>query len=78
MNYLGIDYSIKNVPVLDEDFIPFGVWMKAYLAQAKNPVSVAVEREDGKVSVRETFICDAELAEANYRYLERSPFSLYT
>ena len=71
MNYLGIDYSIKNVPVLDSDFIPFGVWMKAYLEKAKNPVSVAVEREDGKVSVRDTFICDDELVDANYRFLER-------
>ena len=71
MNYLGIDYSIKNVPVLDSDFIPFGVWMKAYLEKAKNPVSVAVERESGKVSVRDTFICDDELADANYRFLER-------
>ena len=27
MNYLGIDYDVKNMPVLDEGFIPFGVWM---------------------------------------------------
>ncbi len=31
MNYLGIEYSIKNVPVLDDKFIPFGVWMREYL-----------------------------------------------
>ncbi len=71
MNYLGIDYSIKNTPVLDEDFIPFGVWMKQFLQGADVPVSVAVEREDGKVSVRDTFIRGEEFAEANYRFLER-------
>ena len=35
MNYLGIDYGIKNMPVLDEGFIPFGVWMKAYPAHRR-------------------------------------------
>lgn len=29
MNYLGIDYSVKNMPALDPGFIPFGVWAKA-------------------------------------------------
>lgn len=28
MNYLGIDYSVKNMPLLDNAFIPFGVWQK--------------------------------------------------
>jgi predicted NBD/HSP70 family sugar kinase len=71
MNYLGIDYSIKNVPVLDPDFIPLGVWASSFLSEAKNKVNVAVERENGKVSVRETFIRGEEYAEANYTYLER-------
>ena len=30
MNYLGIEYSVKNLPELDPDFIPFGVWIDAY------------------------------------------------
>lgn len=71
MNYLGIDYNIKNKPLLDPDFIPFGVWMKEYLKEAKNKIAIAVEREYGKVSVRESFIRDEEFAEANYRYVER-------
>ena len=40
MNYLGIDYDVKNMPVLDEGFIPFGVWMKAYLEGAEHPIAV--------------------------------------
>ena len=71
MNYLGIEYDIKNVPVLDEGFIPFGVWMRAYLEGADRPVSVAVERENGLISVRHTFIRGEEFAEANLRYVER-------
>ena len=39
MNYLGIDYDIKNVPVLDEGFIPFGVWMREYLKGAEHPIA---------------------------------------
>ena len=31
MNYLGIDYYVKNMPALDPGFIPFGVWAKACL-----------------------------------------------
>lgn len=34
MNYLGIDYSVKNMPALDPGFIPFGIWAKAYLQEA--------------------------------------------
>ena len=56
MNYLGIEYDIKNKPVLDQGFIPFGVWMKEYLKEAKTPIKIAVEREDGLISVRESAI----------------------
>ena len=71
MNYLGIDYEIKNVPVLDDKFIPFGVWMREYLKGAEQPIAIAVEREDGLVSVRKSFIRGEEFAEANLRYVER-------
>lgn len=71
MNYLGIDFDIKNKPVLDETFIPFGVWMTEYLKGAEHPITIAVEREDGKISVRESKIRGEEFAEANYRYVER-------
>lgn len=30
MQYLGIEYQIKNLPALDRAFIPFGVWASAY------------------------------------------------
>ena len=71
MQYLGIEYSIKNLPALDADFIPFGVWAKAYLKEAARPFKIAVERENGLVSVFETKLRGAEFAEANARFVER-------
>ena len=72
MNYLGIEYHIKHIPELDPGFIPFGIWSDAYLKEAKQPVSIAVERDQGHVSVRHTFIHGTKaMQEADYRYLER-------
>ena len=71
MNYLGISYDYQNKPALDESFIPFGVWARAYLEGADRPFRVALERESGKVSVFSSFLRGAEYAEANLRYMER-------
>lgn len=71
MQYLGIEYSVKNLPALDHAFIPFGVWARAYEAGAARPFKIAVERENGLVTVYETKLRSAALAEANYRYAER-------
>ncbi|MBQ7857372.1 MAG: ROK family protein [Oscillospiraceae bacterium] len=72
MEYLGVNYNLKHVPALDPEFIPFGVWTDAYLKGAKHPIAIAVERDKGHVSVRQTFIHGtAEMAEADYRYVER-------
>ena len=72
MKYLDISYSLKNVPVLDKGFVPFGVWRKAFLEGATVPFHVAVEREGGKITVLHTFLRDSAYAEANYRYAERT------
>ena len=72
MQYLGVNYNLKHVPALDPEFIPFGVWTDAYLKGAKQPIAIAVERDKGHVSVRHTYIHGtAEMAEADYRYVER-------
>ena len=71
MEYLGIEFDIENKPILDEDFIPFGIWMKEYEKGATHNISIAVEREDGKISVRKAKIRGEEFAEANYRFVER-------
>ena len=72
MNYLQIEFSVNNKPALDPEFIPFGVWRKAYLEEADRPFSIAVERENGKVTVLHTFLRGQGFAEANYRYAERT------
>ena len=72
MQYLGIEYSMNHAPKLDPTFIPFGVWREAYLKDAKVPLAIAVERDKGRVSVHRTFIHGTpEMAEADYRYVER-------
>ena len=72
MEYLGVKFDLKNVPALDPGFIPFGVWMDAYLKDAKTPIAIAVERQEGQISVRKTFIHGTpEMAKADYRYVER-------
>ncbi len=71
MQYLGITYKMDHAPVLDPDFIPFGIWIKAYQQGAAKPVAIAVERGDS-VSVRRTFIHGTkDMEQADYRYIER-------
>ena len=72
MQYLGVNYELKHKPILDPDFVPFGVWMKNYLEGATKPIAIAVERDKGQISVRQTKIYGTpEMAEADYRYVER-------
>ena len=72
MQYLGIEYQMKHTPRLDPQFIPFGVWRASYLKDAKQPIAIAVERDNNRVSVHHTCIHGTpEMAEADYRYVER-------
>ena len=72
MQYLGVEYSMGHAPKLDPTFIPFGVWREGYLKDAKMPLAIALERDKGRVSVHRTFIHGTpEMAEADYRYVER-------
>ena len=72
MNYLGIAFPMQRTPELDPGFIPFGIWRKAYLQNAKQPIAIAVERNDNQISVHHTCIYGtADMAEADYRYVER-------
>ena len=72
MKYLGIEFPVKNMPELDPDFIPLGPWMEAYLKNASKPISIAVERDKGKITVRGAKIYGTpEMAQADYRFVER-------
>ena len=72
MKYLGIEYTIKNLPELDTDFIPMGAWFDAYLKNADHEISIAIERNDAKITVKKTKIYSSkEMEVANYRFIER-------
>lgn len=72
MNYLGLDCSIRNVPELDPGFIPLGRFNRAFLAGAKKPVGIAVERSGGQMASVETFIHGtADMREADHYYIDR-------
>lgn len=72
MQHLGVDISVKNCPVLDPQLIPMGLFNKAFLKTAKQPVSLAVERENGQIAAVNTFIHGTEaMAKADIYYIDR-------
>ena len=72
MNRFGIHVELKNVPALDPEFIPLMRFNKAFLATAKKPVGIAVERADGQMASCRTFIHGTpEMAQADHYYIER-------
>lgn len=72
MQYLGIEFELRNTPELDTGFIPMGVWMNAYEKLAKQKVVIAVEAANGRIVTRETaIIADGQHDAADERYLER-------
>ncbi len=72
MTVYGIDVGVKNVPKLDPGFIPMLAFNRAYLAGAKKPVSVAVERADGQMATVHTFIYGTpDKREADNYYINR-------
>ena len=72
MNHLGIDVSIKNVPPLDPGFLPLSRFNDAFLADAKEPFDIAVERSAGQMAVYKTFIHGtADMFDADVYYVER-------
>jgi len=70
MNFLGIDINLKNIPVHDPNFIPMGVFNREFLKQAKKPLAICVQRNDGLISVYDTFITGSNV-EADRYYVAR-------
>ena len=72
MNYLGIEVPVANTPELDPGFIPLGKFFDAFLKDARQPLSLAVERAGGEVAVYNTFIHGTPyMAEADRYYVDR-------
>ena len=73
MQHLGIQFNVKNVPELDRGFIPLLQFDRAFLAGAKQPLDIAVERSGGQVAVFRTKIhATADMAQA----IEEAPVLL--
>ena len=72
MERFGIPVEVKHSPVLDPEFIPMLKFNRAFLRDAKKPVSVAVERADGQVATTHTYIHGTpEMAGADRYYIDR-------
>ena len=72
MNFLGIDIDIKNIPELDQGFIPIYKFNEAFLKNAEKPIGIALEREAGEMASVSTFIHGTpEMLEADRYYIRR-------
>ncbi len=72
MKRFGIEVSIKNKPVLDQEFLPLYRWEQEYLKGADEKIAVAIRRNDGKVAILDTFIHGTpDFLEADCYYIER-------
>ncbi len=60
MEHCGIQIQLHNRPELDPDFLPLKKFNEAFLAGAKKPVSIAVERSGGQMATCHTFIHGTE------------------
>lgn len=72
MKHLGIEIDVRNLPELDQEFLPLYKFNTAFLKTAKKSVSVAVERAGGQMATYHTFIHGTpEMAEADRYYIDR-------
>ena len=72
MNRFGVSVELKHIPILDPEFMPLMRFNHAFLADAKKPVGIAVERADGQMASCHTFIHGTpEMAQADHYYIER-------
>ncbi len=72
MNRFGVSVELKHIPILDPEFMPLMRFNHAFLAEAKKPVGIAVERADGQMASCHTFIHGTpEMAQADHYYIER-------
>ena len=68
----NVNVDIKNKPILDPEFTPLLKFNQAFLAGAKKPVSIAVERADKQMATTHTFIYGTpEMADADNYYIDR-------
>ena len=47
MKFLNVEIPVKNLPELDQGFVPLGLFFKHYAMGATKPLCIAVERSGG-------------------------------
>ena len=50
MKRFGVEVLLKNIPCLDQEFMPIARFNRAFLESAKKPFSIAVERAEAKAT----------------------------
>ena len=72
MEFLGLDLPVTHLPELDKTFVPLARFFRVYESGAKHPFALAVEREDGLVSVYNTALrTEGALSDADRLYVDR-------
>ena len=72
MKYLNVDIELKNIPELDQNYIPLSKFIEAFLKTANMPISIALERNPDSISRFNTYIHGSEeMEEADKFYVER-------
>ncbi|MEG2054487.1 MAG: ROK family protein, partial [Oscillospiraceae bacterium] len=72
MKFLNIDIPVKNIPELDEGFVPLGLFFESYKKNATKAICIAVERSGGQIGTYETKIYGtADMAAADEYYVDR-------
>lgn len=71
--FLGVEFEAKNLPALDGGFVPAEPFARAFLKGASKPLKLAVERENGLISVYDTALREGvEWQSANRAFAERT------
>ena len=72
MKFLNVDIPVKNIPELDEGFVPLSLFFREHQKGAEKPLCIAVERSGGQIGTYETKIHGTpEMREADAYYVDR-------
>jgi len=72
MKCYGLEIEVKNKPELDPGFVPLQKFNDTFLKTAKQPLGIAIERNDKQIFVLQTYVHGDEAhAEVDQFYVDR-------
>ena len=72
MKFLNVEIPVKNLPELDQGFVPLGLFFKHHQNGAEKPLCIAVERAGGQIGTWECKVHGTpEMAAADAYYVDR-------